>query len=82
MLQGHFGLDQSLQGVLRLHQPLLELMDGVLDLSHLTHKSKRKKKKEKRSSSLREKERSVGKLLTLRKHAIKRHFEAVKSFVI
>lgn len=43
MLQSHFGLYQSLQGALSLHQPLLELMDGVLDLSHLTHKSTKKK---------------------------------------
>lgn len=41
VLQGHFGPDQSLQSVLSLHQPLLQLLDGVLDLPHLTHESKR-----------------------------------------
>lgn len=68
MLQGDFGLDQSLQGVLSLHQPLLKLKDGVLDLSHLSHKSKRKMKKEREGVG--EKERSVGKLLLSRKHAV------------
>lgn len=40
MLQSYFGLNQNLQAVLSFHQPLLELVDGVFDLSHLTHKSK------------------------------------------
>lgn len=40
VLQGDFGLDQVLQGVLSLRQPLLKLLDCVLDLSHLTHESR------------------------------------------
>ena len=45
MFQGNFGLDQSLQSVLRLHQPLLKFVDGILNLPYLTHKSEQSKTK-------------------------------------
>lgn len=41
MLQGHLGLDQNVQGGLGFHQPVLELVDGVLDLPHLAHQPTR-----------------------------------------
>lgn len=37
VLQRDLGLDQVLQGDLGLHQSLLELLDGILDLPDLTH---------------------------------------------
>lgn len=39
MLQGSLGLDQHLQGVFCLHQPLTQLEDGVLYLLHFSHQS-------------------------------------------
>ena len=39
VLQGDFGLQQGLQRVLGLHQPLPELVDGVLDLHDLAHET-------------------------------------------
>lgn len=39
MLQGGFGVDQRLQGVLRLPQALLQGLDGVIHLIHLVDKA-------------------------------------------